>query len=952
MSVKKLLIYTAVAAAPIAVATAADRPSVSGMEAVCSDPVVPAGERPLWEAIQQARCLPSASETGAGDVDGMLRKFIFDYPASPMRQVALLQLADCAYDRGDYPLAYKRYEAVAVEALDLDRGEDCLYRKAYCLLKLGEYAKAEALYNRLTGTKRYGSEARFYQGYIAYIQGDYRQAVKILTGIRREPGTPTADAGYYLAQSLLMTREYSTAAREARSLLNGGNCPAEYRAETRRVLGEALYDMGERREAVKELTTYAGETANATPSALYILGVNDFHNENYRRAIERLAPATKLDSEMGQSALVYSGEAYMREGDYSAASLLLDRAMHMGYSPTLSETALYDYAMAKASGGRVPFGNTVGLFEEFLKRYPGSSRAAEVQKYVVNGYVTDNNYAAALAAINRIANPSEEILRAKQIVLYNLGARELQQGDAAKALPRFQEAASMGRFNGALVAEAKLWQGQALYRLGRYREAADALNGYLKSNSRTATNRGLAYYDLGYTRFALKEFPAAKHDFEKYLSIAGNEAGQLQQRADALNRVADCEYYAGDFATADATYLRAYNLDPSTGDYPMYQQGLMKGLRRDHQGKIATLTDMAKRFPNSALMPSALLEIGESYAELGDTPNAIDVYRRLSARYPQTAQGRQGMLLLAISYLNSGRQGEAVETYKQVISSYPTSEEARAASDDLKLIYADNGNIQEYLAFLRTVPEAPKMEQGEVARLTLLSAEKALEEGRDEAALARSTELAEQFPDSKEAVSALLVKAEAELRLARPEAALATYRQLEAKASDAIDINAARMGILSVSHTLGLSEDVIETADRILGSSSVGSAEKREAQFDKAMALSALGNDRQAAEIWDELAADMADLYGVKAAYYRAQRHFDAGKRSQALREVNELIDANPPHDYWLARGFILLSDIQRAEGDSYQADAYLRSLQGNYPGNEPDIFEMIDTRLSTSASK
>ncbi len=910
---------------------------------------VPAPERDQWREIERAVCLPEEGK----EADALIRKFNFDFPASPLRQEALLRYADAAYDRGDFAEALGRYNAVSYEALNPGAGEDLLYRRAYCLLKTGEYDEAAALYERLLPTKRYGADARFYQGYIAYARKDYREAARILSGTRRTPGAPSGDAGYYLAQSLFMNGDYSGAAREARSLLQGGSCPADYRGETRRVLGEALYAMGDRREAVAELTTYIEETDSPTASALYILGVNDFRNENYQRAIERLAPATRLDSEMGQSALVYSGEAYMRQGDYSGASVLLERACGMNFDRHLTETACYDYALAKGAGGQVPFGSTVALFEEFLNRFPESERSAEVQKYVVNGYVTDKNYAAALAAINRVKRPSEETLRAKQTVLYNLGARELQQGDAAKALPRLREAAAMDRFDSALAAEARLWQGQALYRLGRYREAAEALNAYLKSNSRGNDNRALAYYDLGYTRFALKEFPAAKHDFEKYLSITGSDPESRSQRADALNRVADCEYYAGAFSEADAAYLRAYELDPSTGDYPMFQQGLMKGLRRDHAGKIATLTDMTRRFPNSALMPSALLEIGESHAELGDTRNAIEAYRLLSERYPSTAQGRQGMLLLAISHLNEGNRQQAVEAYKRVISSYPTSEEARAASDDLKLIYADEGRIGEYAAFLRSVPDAPKMEQGEIARLTLQSAEKAIEEGRRADALARATELAEQFPDSPEAVRALLIKAEAELQGGEPEAALASYRTLEGKASDASDINAARMGILRVSHTLGLSEQVIETAGRVLGSSSVGSSEKREAEFDKAMALSALGRGKEAAEIWNNLAADMGDLYGSKAAYYRAQRHFDSGKRAKALEEVNELIDANPPHDYWLARGFILLSDIRRAEGDHYQADAYLRSLRGNYPGNEPDIFEMIETRLnSSSASK
>ena len=61
---------------------------------------------------------------------------------------------------------------------------------------------------------------------------------------------------------------------------------------------------------------------------------------------------------------------------------------------------------------------------------------------------------------------------------------------------------------------------------------------------------------------------------------------------------------------------------------------------------------------------------------------------------------------------------------------------------------------------------------------------------------------------------------------------------------------------------------------------------------------------------------------------------------------MNKLIEANPPHDYWLARGFILLSDLLRRKGDTFEADEYLKSLKRNYPGTEADIFLMIDERL------
>ena len=39
------------------------------------------------------------------------------------------------------------------------------------------------------------------------------------------------------------------------------------------------------------------------------------------------------------------------------------------------------------------------------------------------------------------------------------------------------------------------------------------------------------------------------------------------------------------------------------------------------------------------------------------------------------------------------------------------------------------------------------------------------------------------------------------------------------------------------------------------------------------------------------------------------------------------------------------MSDIKRRNGDTFGADEYLRSLRENYPGNEPDIFQLIDSR-------
>jgi tetratricopeptide (TPR) repeat protein len=899
-------------------------------------------------AIEKTKVLQilATMQLPGNDAMAALNHFLEEYPASPWRERVLLAIADTLYDRQEYALALQAYNNIGDDTLDRSLAEARLYRKAYCLLRLSNTKQAEPIYEQLRQSSEYANNARFYQGYIAYIQGDYSKAAELMRGVKRT-GMPTVMADYYLAQISFLNSDYQNASRSARTLLSrtDDNIDPQFTAEAQRIAGESLYQLGDESAAITYLRRYVASTDAPLPSALYILGVDNYRSGLYQDAIDTLTPVTGQASSIGQSAYLYIGQAYLKLNNTNAATLALEQACRLGYDANVQETAFYNLAVAKAQGGSVPFGNSVGLFEEFLQRYPDSRFAPDVADYVITGYMTDNNYAAALQAIENIKRPTDEILAAKQQVLYTLGTRELQAGQASSALTHFTEAASLSRYNAGTAAEATLWKGEAQYKLGDYAGAVTSYTAYLKQSSGSKANRATARYDLGYAQFARKEFAAAGNAFKQYINEAPSGTSS-HIIADAYNRWADTQYYTSDFSGAAATYQRAYQAEPASGDYPMYQQGLMKGLRRDHSGKIETLSQMVSTFPSSALVPSALLEMAESYGEIGSTDRAIETYTTLVNRYPSTAQGRQGQLLLAITYLNNGNRQQAITHYKRVITNYPSSDEARVAADDLKQLYADDGRLSEYITFINNVPEAPKLESGEVAQLTLTSAEKAIEKGDDTAALAHATDIVENYPDSPQAVEALAIKADVEYRQGKGPEALASYTALEQRASSASDINAARMGIMRVSRDMADYQRTIETADQLLASSTLGSSSKKEVTFTKATALYNSGKQAEALSLWQELATDIDDLYGTKSAFNIAQHYADAGNNDKALEAANRLIEANPPHDYWLARGFILLSDILRKKGDTFEADEYLRSLRENYPGTETDIFRMIDERL------
>lgn len=881
-------------------------------------------------------------QAGLANSGALLTAFCQQFPNSPKREPARLMLASLTFFSGNYSVALRQLNQISRNALEPSQAEQLDYRRAFSMLKLGQLDSAEKLFISLSGKGQYANPALFYRGYIAYLREDYKEAASLFQQVdrNREPGS---SADYYLSQIRFKEGNYKEAIRLAEPLIGGDS---EFAAEAQRVCGESQYALGNESKALSLLRPYiAQHEAEAPLSVRYIVGTDDYSRADYDRAIDLLAPVTELQNAMGQSAALTIGQSYLSEGNAAAAILSFEKAVKMDFDPDITEQAYYNYAVAQVDGGRVPFGSSVQTLEDYIKRYPSSKNAATVQDYLVKGYMATNDYEGALRSLNALKTNTPQIQSARQQVLFVLGSRALQSGDAAKAIDLLSQADKLKKQNPDIGRQTTLWLADAYYEQKNYKQAEKYYREFLRQAPKNDPNSATATYNLAYSLFGQRKYDDARAQFKS--------AEQLKQlpadaKTDAHTRIADTYYYASDFTAALKTYKEAYELNPKTGDYALLQQAIMQGHLGKSSDKLATIEKVINQFPQSSLQPAALTEKALTLSASGKQAQAIATYETISTKFPVTKQGRNALLQLGILNTNAGKTDRAIEYYKQVIKRHPSSSEASLAVQDLKVIYAERGDIEELNSFLMATEGAPQLDEVErnaIAAMQLLR--KARTATQSSERLSLSEQLLAKYPDSEEAEEATNIAAKAEYDLGMTDRAFNRYGVLEQRASTASMRHQARMGQLRSARDLGRTEVILSVSQNILESGAAAGTDLPEVKFIRAGALAEAGREADALTLRSELAKHPENLYGTRAAYDMADSDFRAGNLTKASTEIEALIDANPPHAYWLARAYVLFSDILRAQGNDFEADEYLKVLRENYPGTDADIFQMIDKRLS-----
>ena len=908
-----------------------------------------------------------------------LQRFIDQYPASTKAVEAQMKIGNYYFYRGQWESALFSYSLVRNRALDLNSDEDLEYRRAYCNLRLGNYHEAERQYNELDRSTRYAGASEFYKAYLDYAQGDYNEAIEKFSRIP-EGSELGYQSQYYLTQIDYNKKHYNDVIAAGTALLEQhGN--DYFDAALNRIVGESYYHLGNDRQARTYLRRYL-DNPEGEPyrTAAYTMGVLDYRDGNYQAVVDNMLHVTDGSDALAQSAYLYMGQAKRQLNDLNGANMAFQQAAMMDCDKGVRETAYYNYAVGVSKGARTPFDKSVDLFENFINEYPNSRYKDNVEDYLVDAYMGTTDYQRALTSINRINKPGTKVLKAKQRILYNIGVQAMANNRNKEADQYFKQAIAVGNYDKTALNESRLWLAEAKYREGDFKEASKYQQEYVKAIDKSDENYGLAQYNLGYSLYEQKRYSEAKSAFQN--AVASKQLSS-DLMADAYNRIGDTQYYARDFGGAQMSYDQAMRLGKNTsGDYSMYQKGMMMGLNHQYADEINQMDALIAAYPKSDLAPQAMLEKGNAQALLGKNNDALSTYATLLKNYPKSVEARKGLLQTALVNKSMDKEDAAIEAYKKVISQYPTSDEAQAAAEDMKLIYADRGQLAEFGKFLNGIPNAPKIDVNEVERLTFESAEKAATDvrpnidkmqqylknypagayvakakyyiaryhygkGNYNEALAAIDESLQGGGDASYAQDALAMRSDIFTRQGKFNEALQSYKDLAERATSDDNRTLALLGAMRVAKQMGNWNEVRNISGSLLDRGGLTANEEKEVTLDRALSLAQVGNTRDAEAAFRTLAKDPSNEYGAQAAYELAQMQYEMGDLQGAEQTVNALIDKGTSHSYWLAKAFITLADVYHKQGNVTQAREYLQSLKSSYPGKEKEIFNAIDTRLN-----
>jgi outer membrane protein assembly factor BamD (BamD/ComL family) len=187
-----------------------------------------------------------------------------------------------------------------------------------------------------------------------------------------------------------------------------------------------------------------------------------------------------------------------------------------------------------------------------------------------------------------------------------------------------------------------------------------------------------------------KEAPQARFRQAQLLEHQGEKLKAFEAYNDFLKRYQGSSLYSQALARESAL-----SKDANAGNV---KSGFMFGSKLGADKKVEMLQHVRDAAPQASTAPQAQFDIGEVYANEGDSANAIAAYRKLVQDWPESNQAPEGLYRIGIILTEEAKRGNqdngnldrAREVFQDYLNSYPNGKRAGDARKQIAQLGAQD----------------------------------------------------------------------------------------------------------------------------------------------------------------------------------------------------------------------------------------------------------------------
>ncbi|MEO5980436.1 MAG: tetratricopeptide repeat protein [Chryseolinea sp.] len=902
----------------------------------------------------------SALTLGHSDGEKLIDDFIDDYPSSPKAATAYYDLALFFYAESSYIKASSYFKKVEFPALTSDQQSQGHFKWGYSYFNQKKLPEALEQFNFVKKqSNSYSPAANYYAGFVEYSQGNYDEA---LTDLKK---AETSSAYSSIVPYLITNVYYKQGKYDAMLLYTNslkGKTDLTNANEISMLVAEAQFYKGDYLKALDSYQKYLDKGTKVETGLLFRAGYANYAAGNIEKGIEYLERASAAKDTVSYYASYYLGILYIKQGNKPYALNSFNYAKNNPKDKKLAEESSFQFAKISYDAGKPD--QAIDEFERFLKTYPTSPHANEVNELLAQAYVNGNNFNKAIQYIEALPSRNQYIDQSYQKAAFLKGSDLFNKNEYQEAVQYFNRSLDYPNDKN-YVALASLWNGEA-YSVGKFYD--DAIKNYVR-----VVNLGAGVdpevilktrYGLGYAYFNLKDYEKALFSFKEFVNKASKTTPNY---VDGLIRLADCYYIRKQYDDALANYNKARTIGGPDNDYVLLQSAVIYGIQNKYSESRNLFADLARAYPKSQYKDEALYQQAQSEIEQGNYQGAVDALSTListssSAKYVPDALNRR-----AASYLNLKQYDKTIADYTAIIQQYPTHPIANEIIVPLQEAYSLAGRSADFEKQLELIKKANPGNKA-LESVEFETAKNVYFDQQYQRAVTSLGAFVSSYPQSAKIPEAKYYIAESNYRLKNFDKALPVYKELASDmslsfagksvsrvaeiefkqsnyqnavtsyrsfgkmAANKKDQYTAWSGSMESFFQLAQYDSSDFYARLILRQGSVNAGAQNKASLFLGKSAMAKGDlDTAKDEFLNTLNA-ARDEYGAEAKYLLGKILSQQKDYKQSNEVLIGLSADFSSYEAWVGKAFLLLADNFVATGEIFQAKSTLQSLIDKFP--------------------